>query len=223
MNQILHTLKLPDLVTLLNALCGITAILLTLNEPTYLAPLLILIAAVADGLDGHIARKFSSSEIGSNLDSLADVISFGVTPVIITFAIMESRMQYILLPALIFYFVCGILRLARFNTMHQELNSFSGLPITAGGIAIASYLLMGEVFLNGYLVTAIVLILGVLMISDIPYMKARDKRILMPLTLIFAATMISYFINIEIMHIFASLLSGIMAIYVLSPIIKRTT
>ena len=84
MNQILHTLKLPDFVTLLNALCGVIAIIIVLDGFTYLAPLLILIAAVADGADGHIARKFSSSEIGGNLDSLADVISFGVAPVIIT-------------------------------------------------------------------------------------------------------------------------------------------
>ncbi|WP_340819118.1 archaetidylserine synthase [Methanolobus sp. WCC4] len=223
MNQILHTLKLPDLVTLLNALCGIAAILLTLNGPTYLAPLLILIAAVADGIDGHIARKFSSSEIGGNLDSLADVISFGVTPVVITFALVEGSIQYIVLPALGFYFICGILRLARFNTMHMGFDAFSGLPITAGGIVMSSYLLMGEAFFNAYVVAVLALILGLLMVSDVRYMKARNRKILMPLTVIFAATIISYFINIEFTHMLASLLTGIMALYVLSPIIKRTT
>lgn len=223
MSHILHTLKLPDLVTLLNALCGITAILLTLTEPTYLAPLLILIAAVADGLDGHIARKFSSSDIGSNLDSLADVISFGVTPVVITYAFSGNGIQYIVLLSMMFYLVCGILRLARFNTMHQELDSFSGLPITAGGIVISSYLLMGGTFFNIYIIAALGLILGLLMVSDIPYMKVRNKTLLTPLTIIFAATIISYSINIEYTHILAALLTGIMAIYMLSPIIKRTT
>nr|WP_164997828.1 archaetidylserine synthase [Methanolobus psychrotolerans] len=213
-------MKLPDYVTLLNALCGVTAILLILNGFTYLAPLLILVAAVADGLDGHIARKFSSSEIGGNLDSLADVISFGVAPVIITYSFAENR--YIL-PALFLYFVCGILRLARFNTMHQGKNSFSGLPITAGGIAISSYLLMGERFFDVRIMTSIALILGILMISNITYLKVRNQKILIPLTLIFAATIISYSIDISYTHIMASLLSGLMMIYMVSPIIKKTT
>lgn len=219
-NLILHTLKLPDIVTLLNALCGIMAIILILNGFTCLAPILILIAAVADGVDGHVARKFSSSEMGSNLDSLADVISFGVAPVIIMFS---AEPRYLILPALAFYFICGILRLARFNTMHKELSSFKGLPITAGGIIMSSYLLMAEQFLNAYIAALISLILGILMISDLPYMKVRNRQIQMPLTIIFAATIISYTISIEYTHIMAALLSGIMAIYVVSPIISKRT
>lgn len=216
----LHTLKLADFVTLLNALCGVVAILLLLDGFTYLSPLLILIAAVADGLDGHIARKFSSSEIGGNLDSLADVISFGVAPVIIAYAFADTK--YIVLPALLFYFICGILRLARFNTMDTGSYSFNGLPITAGGIALSSYLLMGERFFAVNIVIAISLLLGILMISNVAYFKLRNQKMLIILTIIFAATIISYNVNIEYAHIMATLLSGLMASYVLSPIIKRT-
>jgi CDP-diacylglycerol--serine O-phosphatidyltransferase len=222
-NHILHTLKLSDFVTLLNAVCGIVAILLLLNGFTYLAPLLILIAAVADGLDGHIARKFSSSEIGGNLDSLADVISFGVAPVVITYAFVENGMKYLILPALIFYFICGILRLARFNTMHMGQNSFRGLPITAGGIAMSAYLLMGERFFDVYIMASIAFILGILMASNIIYLKAKDQKILIPLTMIFAATIISYNFGIDYTHAMATLLSGLMAMYVVSPIIRKNT
>lgn len=214
-------MKLPDLVTIMNALCGLVAIAIVLDGFTYLAPLLILIAAVADGLDGHIARKFTSSEIGANLDSLADVISFGAAPVIITYSFVGMKTYYILLPALLFYFICGILRLARFNTMHQENSSFSGLPITAGGIAISSYLLMGETYLNVYVLAVLALILGTLMISDMNYFKVRNKKMLIPLALIFGLTIISYTINVEHTHIMASMLSGIMAIYIISPIIRK--
>nr|WP_321496455.1 archaetidylserine synthase [uncultured Methanolobus sp.] len=222
MNQILHTLKLPDLVTLLNALCGVIAIILVLDGFTYLAPLLILIAAVADGADGHLARKFSSSEIGGNLDSLADVISFGVAPVILTYSSAAgTQAQYILLPAMLFYFICGILRLARFNTMHMGMNAFSGLPITAGGIAVSSYLLMGDGFFDVYIMTVLAIVLGFLMIGNVTYLKARNKNMLIPLTLIFVATIVSYFVNIEYTHIMASVLSGLMAIYIISPIIKK--
>jgi CDP-diacylglycerol--serine O-phosphatidyltransferase len=221
-NQILHTLKLPDFVTLLNALCGVIAIIIVLDGFTYLAPLLILIAAIADGADGHIARRFSSSEIGGNLDSLADVISFGAAPVIITYSsAAQTQAQYILLPAMLFYFICGILRLARFNTMHLGMNSFSGLPITAGGIAISSYLLMGDGFFDAYIMAVLVIILGLLMVSNVTYLKAKNKNILVPLTLIFAMTIISYFVNIEYTHLMASMLSGLMAIYIISPIIKK--
>ena len=222
MNLILHTLKLPDLVTLLNALCGVIAIILVLDGFTYLAPLLILIAAVADGADGHLARKFSSSEIGGNLDSLADVISFGVAPVILTYSSAAgTQAQHILLPAMLFYFICGILRLARFNTMHMGMNAFSGLPITAGGIAVSSYLLMGDGFFDVYIMTVLAIVLGFLMIGNVTYLKARNKNMLIPLTLIFVATIVSYFVNIEYTHIMASVLSGLMAIYIISPIIKK--
>ncbi|WP_407354701.1 archaetidylserine synthase [Methanolobus sp. WCC5] len=212
-------MKLPDYVTLLNALFGVAAILSVMEGFTYLAPLLILIAAVADGLDGHIARKFSSSNIGGNLDSLADVISFGVAPVIITYS--YSADKYLLLPALVFYFICGILRLARFNTMHLGFNSFSGLPITAGGIAISAYILMGERFFNIYVMAGIAFILGMLMISNVTYLKARDQKILIPLTIVFAMTIMSYAVDIRYTHMMAFWLSGLMSIYLVSPIIKK--
>ncbi len=216
----LHILKLPDLVTLINALCGVIAILLVLDGFTYLAPLLILVAAVADGLDGHIARKFSSSEIGSNLDSLADVISFGVAPVVITHSLVKDEMQYITLLALMFYLVCGILRLARFNTMNKAMSSFSGLPITAGGIAISSYILMGEGYFDANMMALIAVIIGILMISSIPYIKARNKTLLVALTIIFFITIMSYVVNIDHTHTMAALLTGLVTLYIISPIIK---
>ncbi len=221
MDQILHTLKLPDFVTLFNALCGIVAIIIVLKGFTYIAPLLILIAAVADGIDGHIARRFKSSEIGGNLDSLADMISFGAAPVVITYVFSGNEMHHILLAALLFYFVCGMLRLARFNTMQLSPDSFRGLPITAGGIAISSYLLTGNIFFNIYSIIGIFLILGILMVSEITYFKARNKKILLPLAIIFAATIISYVVNIQYTHFMATLLSAIMVIYVISPLLLK--
>jgi CDP-diacylglycerol--serine O-phosphatidyltransferase len=66
------------------------------------------------------------------------------------------------------------------------------------------------------------MILGFLMISNLSYIKVRNKNLLIPLTMIFAATVVSYIVNVEYTHIMAALLSGIMAIYVISPIIKKT-
>ena len=72
-------------------------------------------AAIADGLDGSLARHMGGSEIGGTLDSLADVISFGVAPATIIFSYMSG---YFMLIAVCFYLICGILRLARFTYLN---------------------------------------------------------------------------------------------------------
>jgi archaetidylserine synthase len=208
---------------LLNALCGTTAILLLLNEFTYIAPILVLIAAVADGVDGHIARCIASSDIGGNLDSLADVVSFGLAPIIIIYSFYGDTGAYILGAALCFYFLCGLLRLARFNTVQTGLSSFSGLPITAGGIILSSYALMGETYFNMYVATIISIITGLLMVSNVTYQKARDKNVLATIALLFAAVIISFILDIAYMHPFAMVLMALMTLYVISPVLKKTT
>jgi CDP-diacylglycerol--serine O-phosphatidyltransferase len=208
---------------LLNALCGTTAILLLLNEFTYIAPILILIAAVADGVDGHISRCVASSDIGGNLDSLADVVSFGLAPIIILYSFNGDTGAYILGAALCFYFLCGLLRLARFNTVQTGLSSFSGLPITAGGIILSSYALMGETYFNMYVAIIISIIIGMLMVSNVTYQKARDKNVLATIALLFAAIIISFIIDIAYMYPFAMVLMALMAFYVISPVLKKTT
>jgi CDP-diacylglycerol--serine O-phosphatidyltransferase len=217
----LRTLKIADLVTLLNSLCGLLAVILVQNDFTYLAPLLILVAAVADGLDGYLSRMFSGSEIGANLDSLADVISFGLAPVAIVYAAAGSEASYLLLAALCFYFFCGILRLARFNTVHQGLPSFKGLPITAGGIILSAYVLAGERYFHSGAVILLTFIIGLLMISKITYMKAKKPGHLKFLAFLFAITVLSYPVNINYTHILASLLLVIMIFYVISPALRR--
>jgi CDP-diacylglycerol--serine O-phosphatidyltransferase len=220
-NTILQTLKLADIVTLLNALLGLLAIILVQNGFTYLAPTLILAAAVADGVDGYLSRMFSGSEIGANLDSLADVISFGLAPVVIVYAAAGSEASYLLLAALCFYFFCGILRLARFNTVHQGLPSFKGLPITAGGIILSAYVLAGEQYFHTWLVILLSFGVGLLMISKITYMKAKKPVHVLPIGLLFVITFLSYPFSISYTHMLASVLLAIMILYVASPAIRR--
>ncbi|MCC7575337.1 MAG: CDP-alcohol phosphatidyltransferase family protein, partial [Methanomethylovorans sp.] len=106
MSDIFATLRLPDMVTLLNALFGFGAIIATQNGMLHLSCILILMAAIADGLDGSLARYMGGSEIGGTLDSLADVISFGVAPALIIVSYMNG---YLTLIAVCFYLICGIL------------------------------------------------------------------------------------------------------------------
>ncbi|MDW7732039.1 MAG: archaetidylserine synthase [Methanolobus sp.] len=215
-------MKLADLVTLFNSLCGLLAVILVQDGFSYLAPTLILAAAVADGIDGYLSRLFSGSEIGANLDSLADVISFGLAPVAIVYSFAGDEASYLLLAALCFYFFCGILRLARFNTSHQGLPSFKGLPITAGGIILSAYVLTGERYFNADLATILAFGIGLLMISKFTYMKAKKAEVLTPVALLFGATILSYAVNVNYTHFMATLLLGVMIFYVISPAIKRT-
>lgn len=219
----IQSLKLADFVTLLNALCGTGAILLLLNEFTYIAPILILIAAVADGVDGHISRCVASSEIGGNLDSLADVVSFGLAPIVILYSFNGQTGAYLLGTALCFYFLCGLLRLARFNTVQTGLSSFSGLPITAGGIILSAYVLIGDVYYNAYIAAILSIIIGLLMISNATYQKPRDARTLIIVALIFVAIIGSFALHLIYVHYFAMVLMALMTLYVISPVLKKTT
>lgn len=215
-------MKLADIVTLFNSLCGLLAVILIQDGFTYLAPILILAAAVADGVDGYLSRLFSGSELGANLDSLADIVSFGLAPAAILYSFAGKEAGYLLFVALSFYFFCGMLRLARFNTSHQGLPSFRGLPITAGGIILSAYVLTGENYFNSYLAALLAFTIGMLMISRFAYMKARKPKIVTPVALVFGITILSYAVNLSYTHLMASLLLGIMLLYVISPAIKKT-
>lgn len=216
MSGIFDTLKLPDVVTLLNALCGFGAIVATQNGMLQLSCILILIAAIADGLDGTLARYAGGSEIGGALDSLSDVISFGVAPAIIINGYIGNK--YFTLIAVCFYLLCGILRLARFSTSKYDNNFFKGLPITAGGITVAAILLVSKGQLQPITMEVASIILGFLMVSSIPYMKVRGKEKTLPLTIIFVIPILSYFLQKDYISALASPLLLIMMLYIISPI-----
>ncbi|NLB88550.1 MAG: CDP-diacylglycerol--serine O-phosphatidyltransferase, partial [Syntrophomonadaceae bacterium] len=128
-------------------------------------------AALMDGLDGKVARYFNtSSELGKQLDSLSDLVSFGIAPSLLILS--QVNTGGIFVPMLIVYLIyicCGAYRLARFNTMHIT-KYFQGIPITAAGILVALYSLAT---LPNYRVFTIIfmLLLSILMVSKIKIPK----------------------------------------------------
>ena len=137
--------NIPNFITCLNVLSGSVAIILafTANDPAYAVPawiwasIAIGVAAVADFLDGFTARLLNArSEIGKELDSLSDLVSFGVAPAMILFTLLDAdaalpawlKWGALLIPAL------GALRLARFNVDTRQTTSFIGLPIPANAL-----------------------------------------------------------------------------------------
>ncbi|WP_216829010.1 CDP-diacylglycerol--serine O-phosphatidyltransferase [Alkalihalobacterium elongatum] len=159
-----------NLITLINLGLGAMAILFVLQGELRTSLLLITIAGVFDRLDGMVARKMNiTSELGKQLDSLSDIISFGVAPalllyqgILITFGMPGAFFAII-------FIACGAIRLARFNVMETN-GFFVGLPITAAGLLLTlSFLLIG--FIPEYVFMFLTLILAFLMIGTFKIKK----------------------------------------------------
>ncbi len=131
---------LPSLFTVGNIFCGYYSILSTMHGNYGQAANAIGMAIVFDSLDGLIARLTNStSGFGLQLDSLADVISFGIAPSVLALCWGLSNVDQRLAWVAAFTFtICGAMRLARFNIQTGNLKHFVGLPIPAGGGAIAA-------------------------------------------------------------------------------------
>lgn len=182
-----RSFHLSDIFTIANGIFGVAAVFQALvfyrtNIPAHLywAAMFIPLALVLDVLDGFIARKKSTaSAMGREMDSLADLISFGVAPAVIAFVIgMNTLLDQIVL---IYFVCCGLSRLARFNVTAEALADqrgkvkyFEGTPIPTSIIPLAVILLAysrGMLFpvqifgANFHLLSLVYLVSGSLMIS----------------------------------------------------------
>ena len=206
--------QIPNLFTLLNLFLGSVAIILILQTGQTIAfinnegytmvdlpekitwgALLIFLAAIVDFLDGFVARLLkATSPMGKQLDSLSDVVSFGVAPALIIYQLL--RISYaqeengldvsvgFLLPALII--ACAAAwRLAKFNLDESQQYSFKGLPTPAAGLFVASLPLIlkfppdminiTDYILNKWILYVIIVLLSFLMVSNLPLMGFKFK------------------------------------------------
>lgn len=125
--------QLANMLTLANLTLGGFAILFCLNDHLDLSLLLIFLAALADRFDGIVARKLNiETDLGKQLDSMSDIISFGVAPALLIYQGILSEFGAPGAFFTIFYIGCGAFRLARFN-ISENNGYFTGLPITAAG------------------------------------------------------------------------------------------
>jgi CDP-diacylglycerol---serine O-phosphatidyltransferase len=206
--------QIPNLFTLLNLLLGCLATVFTLQngiaisygsdgaqlidmtEKMWLASLCIGLAALVDFLDGFVARLFKSvSDMGKQLDSLADLVSFGVAPGMILYQFL--RLSFIrqpdgidvsigwLLPALLLPCAAAY-RLARFNLDNSQQFGFKGVPVPAVGLLVASFPLIywdsnaavvAGWLLNPWVLYALILVLSLLMVSRMPVLALKFKDV----------------------------------------------
>lgn len=167
---------IPNGLTSMNLVFGMASILFTFQGDLNTASVCILLALVADGLDGRSARALHiSSEMGKEMDSLCDLVSFGAAPAILAYSLYLQEFGAFGWVAAIFFAVCGMGRLARFNVSTDVVHGyFMGLAIPAGGCLIAtSTLLLNSIGFDmsvlSYAYPIFVMIVGYLMVSTVHY------------------------------------------------------
>ncbi len=189
------TKQIPNAITCLNLLCGCLALLSVFVGMAHHACLYILAGLIFDFLDGYVARLLNAhSPIGKQLDSLADMITFGVVPGFILFHLFLKSNFFILVDNLLLFnllkytffanTLCAALRLAKFNTDTRQTDSFLGLPTPANTIFIASLplILLHDQFglrpyiLNPMILIGICILFSMLMISEIPLFSLKFKN-----------------------------------------------
>ena len=182
---------IPNAITCLNLLCGCIGLVMAFNDNLIFASYAIIAAAILDFLDGFAARRLKAySEIGKELDSLADVVSFGVLPSVIIYQLFLEAPQLGLLSQYINYsaFIIAIfsaLRLAKFNVDTRQEENFLGLPTPANALLIASlpFIISGDnVFLRNYILNAFFLFIfsfgmSILLVMEIPLMSLKFKSL----------------------------------------------
>jgi CDP-diacylglycerol--serine O-phosphatidyltransferase len=191
----------PNFITSLNLASGFVAIIFAANGHLVTASWLILAAMIIDFLDGFSARLLKAySAIGKELDSLADVVSFGVAPGLIIYYLLhksvflngpidansESLKTILLMLIAAIMPVCGAIRLAIFNLDSTQATTFKGMPIPANALAVISIVLSGHYsqspllssFLNTpFLIVLFTLILSLLMLSRIPLLSLKVSNL----------------------------------------------
>ena len=181
---------LPNMLTLIGVCIGLTSIRFALDEKFELAIIAIIFAALIDGLDGRIARLIKgTSKVGKELDSLTDMISFGVAPAFIMYFWKLNTLGRFGWLLCLVYVICVALRLARFNiNSNQEPswrdNFFEGVPSPAGGILVLTPLIISlsgfDLFQLNYelIVPTFFILTSLLLISKFP--TYSFKKIVIP-------------------------------------------
>jgi len=209
---------IPSLFTVANIFCGFYSIVESSRGHMERSALLILVAIVADVLDGRIARLTNaSSEFGEVFDSLADVISFGVAPSLLVFNWGLWEVPRPGTAVAFLFLVAAAIRLARFSAKPTTSMDFQGLPSPAGAGSIALFVLVSPspvqhpAFIP--VVACFVIALSLLMVSNLPYRSFKDLNLRRrwPVTTIFILAIV-----VSLITLTPHVLSIMAAVYVLS-------
>ncbi|WP_192823068.1 CDP-diacylglycerol--serine O-phosphatidyltransferase [Rufibacter sp. LB8] len=184
---------IPNFITCLNLLCGCIAIYYVFQQELVNAAYLVILAAILDFMDGMVARVLHAySEIGKQLDSLADMVSFGVVPGVMMFHLLSRSVELsdfgpttaIVLPFMGFLMtIFSALRLAKFNIDTRQTTSFIGVPTPANTLFVISMplILANDTFglapyiLNPFVLLVITVVFSYLLVAELPLFALKFK------------------------------------------------
>tara|TARA_B100000131_G_scaffold3866_1_gene4017 strand:+ start:852 stop:1649 length:798 start_codon:yes stop_codon:yes gene_type:complete len=220
---------LPNILTLIGVCIGLTSIKFAFDGKFELSILAVIVAGIIDGLDGRIARLIKgTSKVGKELDSLTDVISFGVAPAFIMYFWSMSEIGRLGWLISIIYVVCVALRLARFNVNSEAEpswrdNFFEGIPSPAGGILVLMPLIYSfseiQFFKPNYqvIVPILFIFVSILLISKIPTYSL--KKIVVPRSAtIFLLFVIVLYFGLLLIYTFNTLIVSGILYFIMIPI-----
>jgi len=225
---------LANILTILSLVCGFVSLIFSLENHFTLASWAIILSVILDGLDGQVARKNPiPSEFGKELDSLVDVVCFGIAPAILGYIFIYRHFHPWATLALFFYLFCSVIRLAKYNvapngTLH---NCFSGLPTTVSGGILVGFVL---IFRKGdnlnplpqfvpFIFLALVIALGLLMVSRVRYLNLDGVKKVLGINLKVAGIILAVLAIFAIVYQKAGVITfSILSIYLLfSPFVVK--
>lgn len=220
---------LPNACTAANLFFGMCSILSTYEGNFFYGSVFILLALIADGLDGRVARALNvTSEFGKEMDSLCDLGSFGIAPAFLAYAFCLKNFGEVGQAAAIIFALCGMWRLARFNVSTGEVHGFfMGLAIPAGGCIVATTTMLfsaleirPENF--GMVYPIAIIIVAYLMISHVHYPNFKGdgaEKIFLPAK-IFAGVMFAAIVFLTKDFIVQGILTAIFSTYAVFGIVN---
>ena len=220
---------LPNIFTLVGVCIGLSSIKFAFDGRFEISVIAIIVAGIIDGLDGRIARLIKgTSKVGKELDSLTDVISFGVAPAFIMYFWKLNELGRIGWLICLIYVVCVALRLARYNiTSSGEAswkdNFFEGVPSPAGGVLVLmplafSFSELQFIKLNYDLVVpGIFIIISILLISKIPTYSLKRIAVPRSMTIFLLLTVVLYF-GLLLIYSFNTVLISCLAYLLFIPV-----
>jgi archaetidylserine synthase len=219
--------SIADLVSIANASSGFLSIVMITMGNYVLAAKFILLAVIFDAMDGWVARKLKREDecdFGKNIDSLSDIISFGVAPGMLLYSTSASSgIPYFSIVIALLIVICGILRLSRFNVITDSSDDkFIGLPIPTTALILGSFYLSG--FFNSDIALIIMIVVSLLMISTVKYPKFRGIKTLIAGSILIIAALLPQDILSIVAYFPTKLLFIVMLLYLLAvPVIDLYT
>ena len=220
---------LPNMFTLVGVCIGLSSIKFAFDGNFQFSIIAIIVAAIIDGLDGRIARLIKgTSKVGKELDSLTDVISFGVAPAFIMYFWSLNQIGRIGWLICLIYVMCVALRLARFNVSSEadpswKDNFFEGIPSPAGGVLVLMPLVYSFsefqiIKLNyDYFVPILFIVVSILLISKIPTYSFKKIKVQRNFTIFLLLGIVFYF-GLILIYTFNAIVLSALVYFLMIPI-----